>query len=443
MMIPSLTTLLLALQDGPLNLPPVDFAYLGTRTITGAVMLTHMFFAQLFVGFAIGAPILQAWGRRKQNERMQRLGSSLTYFNIVTFSMGGTIAGLFLILLVGFYPRVASALFTHFFWLFPVLGMASMGMVIFMLYLYHYRLKEQSLIAGLGVAFFILIWQWLLTGIDTFMVTGGGAGEAVPAGTSVDSIGAALGSIFNPMFAPLSLHRTFGNLSWPAFAVAAWASFSYIRAKKAEDKAYFDWAGSMGVLWGTTFLLLQPFAGFAIAYSMKLTSGAGSYDRLVGGGTYTSTLLYINLAIVVGLFTLSNVSMYLGASRNPERSGRVPVRFFGLLAALAGLYSISPLAAWPFLYMRYIMMLVMVLATLGALIFYARSRGRFEYGSPGGLYRGVLLALGVLAVVSTLNMGFMKSNSRVPYTIYGEPKYKVDNERPIGTDQLRPPVEQP
>jgi hypothetical protein len=55
---------------------------------------------------------------------------------------------------------------------------------------------------------------------------------------------------------------------------------------------------------------------------------------------------------------------------------------------------------------------------------------RFRYGSPGTGYRAVLLALGVLAAVTALNMGFMKSNSRVPYTVYNQPKYTVEPSPP-------------
>jgi hypothetical protein len=205
----------------------------------------------------------------------------------------------------------------------------------------------------------------------------------------------------------------------------------------------------MGVMWGTIFLLLQPFAGFAIAYTMKiayqpntpLVQGTGGpYDSLVGSGSgadsWTSNLLYINLVLVVGLFMLSNLAMYLGAERHPEQAGRVPIRFFGLVAVVAGLYSISPIAAWPFLYMRYIMILLMVLATLGTTVAYVRGRRLFRYGSPRGGYRAVLMLIGVLAVALTMDMGYMKSNSRVPYTIYGQPQYRVDSERPITQQQI-------
>jgi hypothetical protein len=114
----------------------------------------------------------------------------------------------------------------------------------------------------------------------------------------------------------------------------------------------------------------------------------------------------------------------------------VPIRFFGLVAAVAGLYAVSPLAEFPFLYMRYIMLTIMIMATLGAYVTYLRGRLRFRYGSPGRSYRIVLIATGVVAAVIALNMGFMKSNSRVPYTVYNQPGYTVEpGPPPTGFDQ--------
>src|SRR5215217_7083780 len=437
-----------------LEFPSIEFPYLGARGLVGMVMLIHIFFATLFVGYAIGSPLLQAWSVRTGNARFERLAHSMARFNLLTFSLGATWAVMFLVVLVGLYPRVASGLFTHFFWFFPVMAMASMLLTLWLFYFHYYRAKNRalpkSIAAGLAAAFFIWIWQVILTGIDAFMVTGGGPGSPAVTG-GVGDIGPAFESLISPTWLTLSIHRTFGNLSWPAFAVAAWAAFMYARSKKGEDKAFYDWAGSMGVIWGTVFLLLQPVGGFFIALTLKnldypagelsAPGASGPYDRLVGAGgesTFTSHLLWINLLMVVGLFVLSNAAMYLGAVRHPNRAGRVPIRFFGLLAALAGLYSISPIAGWPFLYMRYIMIAVMVLATVGTLIAYVRSRGRFSYGSASGWQRAALLALGVLAAVVTLNMGFMKSNSLAPYTIYGDDSYRVGSENPISPGGLRP-----
>src|SRR5215213_7833999 len=442
----------LALQK--LEFPSIEFPYLGARGLVGIVMLIHIFFATPFVGYAIGSPLLQAWSVRTGNPRFARLAHSIARFNLLTFSLGATWAVMFLVVLVGLYPRVAAGLFTHFFWFFPVMAMASMLLTLWLFYFHYYRAKNRALpkniAAGLAAAFFIWVWQLILTGIDTFMVTGGGPGSQDFSG-GVGHVGSAFDSLISPMWLTLSIHRTFGNLSWPAFAVAAWAAFMYARSKKAEDRAFYDWAGSMGLIWGTVFLLFQPFAGFFIALTLKnldyqagelsAPGASGPYDRLVGSGaesTFTSNLLWTNLAMVVGLFVLSNVAMYLGAGRHPDRVGRTPIRFFGLLAVVAGLYSISPIADWPFLYMRYIMIAIMVLATVGTLVAYVRGRGRFRYGSPNGWHRAALLALGILAAVVTLSMGFMKSNSRVPYTIYGDDSYRVKSENPVNSGELRP-----
>ena len=411
----------------------------GARFITGASMLIHMFFAEIFVGFAVAAPVLQAWGARTGSPRMDRLAHSMARFNVLTFSTGATFAVLFVVLLVGLYPAVTTSLFTHFFY-FIALAMLSMGLALWGMYSYYYKWdrysvlnKKRHIALGFTMGFFIWIWMVIMTGIDTFMTTGGPGAPAIS--QNVASFGAALQGIFNPMFTEMVLHRTFANLSWPAFALAAWASFMYIRAKTAEDKAFYDWSSAVGLTWGVGFLLLQPIVGFAMMYSLKMSapggSGAasgGSYERLTAGGS--SNLLVMNLIFVVVLFVLGNLAMYFGSERHPDQEGRVPIRFFALLAAVAGLYSVSPLADFPFLYMRYIMLLVMLLATLAAFVTYLRARLRFRYGSPGRSYRVVLMAAGVLAAVLALNMGLMKSNSRVPFTVYNEPGYTVEPGQP-------------
>jgi cytochrome bd-type quinol oxidase subunit 1 len=413
----------------------------GARFVTGFTMLIHMFFAELFVGFAIAAPVLQAWGARTGSPRMDRLAHSMTRFNVLTFSTGATFAVLFVVILVGLYPRVTTSLFTHFFY-FIALAMLSMGLALWGMYSYYYKWdrysvlnKKRHIALGFTMGLFIWIWMLIMTGIDTYMVTGGGPGRPQITEGNVASFSAALQGIFNPMFVELLLHRTFANLSWPAFALAAWAAFMYVRSKTAEDKAFYDWSSAVGLTWGVGFLLLQPLVGFGIVYALKISApggsgpgSGGSYGRLTEGAT--SNLLTINLIFVVGLFVLSNVAMFLGAERHPDRAGRVPLRFFGLVAAVAGLYAVSPLADFPFLYMRYIMMLVMILATFAAFVTYLRGRGRFRYGSPGRSYRATLLALGVLAAVLALNMGFMKSNSRVPFTVYNQPDYTVEPSPP-------------
>jgi len=317
--------------------------------------------------------------------------------------------------------------------------MASMVLALWGMYSYYYKWDRYSILSkrrhallGFSMGAFIWIWMVIMTGIDTFMVDGGGPNATPISEGNVSSFGASLSGLFNPMFVEMIMHRTFANLSWPAFALAAWAAFMYIRSKTEEDKAFYDWSTSVGLTWGTGFLLVQPISGFFIVYAM---SSVGSYERLVGegsGSTTTSHLLYINLAMVVALFVLSNIAMYLGAGRHPDLAGRRPIQFFALIAAAAGLCSLFANFdhGTPLFWLRYIAILAMVLATVGAFVTYLRGRMRFRYGSPGVAYRVVLLSLGVIAAATALNMGFMKSNSRVPYTVYNQPGFTVENEEP-------------
>src|ERR671938_120754 len=230
----------------------------GPRAFTGLTMLVHMFFAELFVGFAIAAPVLQAWGARTGSPRMDRLAHSMVRFNVLTFSTGATFAVLFLVLLVGFYPQVTGALFTNFFYLI-VIAMASMLLALWGMYSYYYKWDRYSVLSkrrhialGFTMGFFIWIWMVIMSGIDSYMVTGG-PGVKPLSGSTIESFGVALQGIFNPMFTEIVLHRTFANLSWPAFAVATWAPFMYIRSKTEEDKAFYDWATSVGLTWGAGF----------------------------------------------------------------------------------------------------------------------------------------------------------------------------------------------
>src|SRR3712207_7983592 len=142
-----------------------------------------MFWAQLFVGFAIAAPVLQAWGARTGSPRMDRLGNSMSRFNVLTFSTGAAFAVLFVVLLVGLSPQVTTSLFTHFFY-FIAIAMLSMALALWGMYSYYYKWdrysvlkKRRHTLLGFTMGLFIWIWMVIMTGIDTYMVTGGGPGR--------------------------------------------------------------------------------------------------------------------------------------------------------------------------------------------------------------------------------------------------------------------------
>src|SRR3712207_2940675 len=134
-------------------------------------MIIHMFLAELFVGFALTAPVLQAWGAGTGSPRMDRLAHSMARFNVLTFSTGATFAVLFIVLLVGLYPQVTASLFTHFF-PFIALAMLSMGLSLWGMYSYYYKWdrysvlnKKRHIALGFTMGLFIWVWMVIMTGI--------------------------------------------------------------------------------------------------------------------------------------------------------------------------------------------------------------------------------------------------------------------------------------
>ena len=217
----------------------------GARFFTGFTMLVHMFWAELFCGVRAGGPGAPSLGRTHRQPPHGPSGALAARFNVLTFSTGATFAVLFLVLLVGLYPQVTTSLFTNFFY-FIAIAMASMGLALWGMYTYYYKwdrysvlYKGRHILFGFTMGFFIWVWMVIMTGIDTYMTTGGGSDTLEITQGNVANFGVALQGIFNPMFVEMILHRTFANLSWPAFALAAYASFMYIRSKTQEDRAFY------------------------------------------------------------------------------------------------------------------------------------------------------------------------------------------------------------
>src|SRR5215211_1529317 len=158
------TNVFYLILQGGFELPRIEFPYLGTRGLTGITMLVHIFFATLFVGYAVGSPLLQYWSVRTGNPRMERLAHSMARFNVLTFSVGATFAVMFLVLLVGLYPSVTASIFTHFFYAVAI-AMLSMGLTLWGMYSYYYKWdrysvlnKKRHIALGFTMGFFIWIW---------------------------------------------------------------------------------------------------------------------------------------------------------------------------------------------------------------------------------------------------------------------------------------------
>src|SRR5207245_9291115 len=86
----------------------------------------------------------------------------------------------------------------------------------------------------------------------------------------------------NPTSYPLAVHRTVGNLAYIGFAFGGFCAIRSLRAKTAEDKRFYDWAGSFGLLWGVSLTLLQPVVGYSYAKEVQLHSYGSWYKMMFG-----------------------------------------------------------------------------------------------------------------------------------------------------------------
>ena len=80
-----------------------------------------------------------------------------------------------------------------------------------------------------------------MTGLDTYMVTGGGPGSPQITEGSIASFGLRCrGS--STQCSRIWFCTAPSPTSRAAFALGAWAAFMYVRSKTPEDRAFYDWA---------------------------------------------------------------------------------------------------------------------------------------------------------------------------------------------------------
>src|SRR5207302_8099799 len=113
--------------------------------------------------------------------------------------------------------------------------------------------------------------------------------------------------VLNPTSYPLTVHRTVGNLAYIGFAFGGLCAIRYLRAKTAEDKSFYDWAGSFGSLWGVSMTLLQPVVGYSYAKEIQLHAYSSWYKMMFG----TLSPVFLWQITLLGLMLIT-ATLYFG-----------------------------------------------------------------------------------------------------------------------------------
>jgi cytochrome d ubiquinol oxidase subunit I len=245
----------------------------------------------------------------------------------------------------------------------------------------------------------------------------------------------------NPTSYPLTVHRTVGNLAYIGFAFAGFCAIRYLRAKTAEDKRFYDWAGSFGLLWGVSMTLLQPVVGYSYAKEIQLHAYGSWYKMMFGslspwflwqitllGIMFLTAILYFTRRLRTdgargaGILKLLSVAMVLTTlvAAQPYALG-----FSFETVAAAGLNRpfwegglINPLGSmipW-----KVLALMFYTLIAIAAVVWYLRGLPGVVWGTARRGEQRILMLAAVFTMLMIVTMGFIRENSRAPFLITGE-----------------------
>jgi cytochrome d ubiquinol oxidase subunit I len=406
----------------------------AARAAIGSLFSIHILIAGLISGAGELGPVIEWLGYMRQRPRYDRLAHGLGRFITLYFSFSSFIAILLItVLLVGLWGHFWTTMVTIAWW--PLFIEAwSFVLQVVLAYLWYYTWDPLRAFKGvhmalgglLAIASFIQVY--MIDIVASYMLTPTNPTNPIRL-------------VLNPTSYPLTLHRTVGNLAYIGFAFGGFCAIKYLRARTVEDRAFFDWAGSFGLIWGVAMTLLQPIIGYSYAKEIQLHT-YGSWYRMMRGSLSTVFLWQMTL---LGIMFLTATFYFARRLRTNEARGAgllklmsVGMVFTTLLAAMpyhlaftldqveaAGLNRpfwqgglINPLGAmipW-----KVLALMTYTLIAIAAVVWYLRGLPGVVWGSARRGEQRLLMVSAVLTMVMIVTMAYIRENGRAPDLIAGQ-----------------------
>src|SRR5947207_153840 len=305
---------------------------LAAQAVIGSLFSLHILIAGLVSGAGEIGPAIEFLGFVRQRRRYDRLAHGLGRFMTLYFSFSSAIAILLItVLLVGYWGHFWTTMVTIGWW--PLFIEAwTFVLQVSLAYIWYYAWEPLRAFKGvhmaigglLAIASFLQVY--MIDIIASYMLTP----------TNPQN---PLRLALNPTSYPLTVHRTIGNLAYIGFAFGAFCAIRFLRARNREDKAFYDWAGSFGVLWGVAMTLLQPIVGYSYAKEIQLHSYGSWYKMMFG----TLSPVFLWQITLLGIMFIT-ATLYFGRRLRTDGA-----RGSGLLRAMSvGLVLTTLLAAMPY-----------------------------------------------------------------------------------------------
>jgi cytochrome d ubiquinol oxidase subunit I len=408
------------------------------KIIVGESWLIHILIATFTLGAGIVAPLAEFLGVVRKDFRYDRLARGLTTANVILYATGATMAVAALFFTWGFFPSFFSTLWWQFFWPLIATELAWWGQL-YVLLLYYFlwnkmqgRAKPLHILIGLSWIPMALFQQGFLFPMVSYL-------------TTPDS----QQPIFNASLAPQLSHRFMGNLSWTGFAIAAVAGIQfrrYARRGNREQMAFWDWTGSLGMIFGVLFMVFfMGLSGYSWVIATKGASPAAFYRMMVGAQAWMFQLLlfFLGLTLVVSAFYMWDRVKLARRYGYGLKWIALAMMFFWLLGSIPYYIGWSAEHQWvpwtiPVGAMRpwkYIALLGLSIFGLVALLAYLQSsRDGLNWGEAGESSQRALITTGILAVSMMVTMGIIRDTTYIPGLIFGD----VNSEEQVIPQQIVP-----
>jgi cytochrome d ubiquinol oxidase subunit I len=419
------------------SLPPDHAA--GTTVwlsvVIGSAFTLHILTSGLISAGGQVGPVAEWIGWMRRRADYERLARGIAKYVALYFAISSALAFLLVtVLLVGMAGQFWTTITRITFWPLTVELFAFLFEVA-LAYLWWYSwdalsgpLKPLHLALG-GLLILVDFLQVLMINVlASYMLTPGLPSDPVRV-------------IVNPSFYELQIHRIVANIAYLGFFIGAIAAWRYRRARTVEDRAHWDWAGSLGVLVGTVMTLLQPIVGYSYSKEIQLASYRAWYDMMLGD---LSNLFLFQIVLLGLMFAVPTLYFARRLGSEGVREHRlVELLALGLVAttAFAGIpyhlaWNYQDVQAaglarpvWdggriiPFAAMLPWKVLALIAysgLTLWAIVWYLRGMRRITWGRAGHSEQRLLGVAAVLTVLMIITMGFIREHGRSPDLIYGQ-----------------------
>ena len=321
-----------------------DYPNIGasSRGIVWIFAQMHLFFGALVLAVPIFVLVIEFIGFRTRDDRYDDMAHEFMKVSLTAYAITALFGGTLALSLFLLYPHFMSYMMQAFGSQVLIYALLFFLESI-LLYIYYYgwdalrygnrkwvHLTLGLLLNGVGTTLLVVANSW-----STFMMA--------PSGIDPAS-GAITGNLWEimkgPLWNPLNLHRFLANIAFGGAVVGAYAAFKFLAAKRAADRAHYDWMGYTSNFVAILAFLPLPFAGYWLmaevyAYSQQM--------GILAMGGILAWLFVIQAVLICTILLAANYYLWNGMARTDGgRRYRWMIKYIALVLILGFLVWVTP-----------------------------------------------------------------------------------------------------